>query len=143
MSDVSQKVVYDLRTEVSEKLSRLPLKYYDEHSHGDTLSRVTNDIDTIGSTLQQSITQFITSIVTIIGIIIMMLTISPVLTLISVVSIALSIFVLKTNYAAFAESILPISKKSLGQLNGHIEEMYTGHQIIKAFGHEEKGKRNI
>ncbi|WP_342045725.1 ABC transporter ATP-binding protein [Bacillus sp. OTU530] len=142
MSDVSQKVVYDLRTEVSEKLSRLPLKYYDEHSHGDTLSRVTNDIDTIGSTLQQSITQFITSIVTIIGIIIMMLTISPVLTLISVVSIALSIFVLKPIMLR-SQKYFANQQKSLGQLNGHIEEMYTGHQIIKAFGHEEKAKETF
>lgn len=142
MSDVSQKVVYDLRTEVSEKLSRLPLKYYDEHSHGDTLSRVTNDIDTIGSTLQQSITQFITSIVTIIGIIIMMLTISPVLTLISVASIALSIFVLKPIMLR-SQKYFANQQRSLGQLNGHIEEMYTGHQIIKAFGHEEKAKETF
>ncbi|WP_028399965.1 ABC transporter ATP-binding protein [Ectobacillus panaciterrae] len=139
MSDVAQKTVYDLRTEVNEKLARLPLKYYDEHPHGDTLSRVTNDIDTIGSTLQQSITQFITSIVTIVGIIIMMLTISPTLTFISIVTIALSIFVLKPIMMR-SQKYFAAQQKSLGQLNGHIEEMYTGHQIIKAFGHEEKAK---
>lgn len=142
MSDVSQKIVYDLRTEVSEKLSRLPLEYYDGHSHGDMLSRVTNDIDTIGSTLQQSITQFITSLVTIIGIIIMMLTISPMLTLISVASIALSIFVLKPIMLR-SQKYFANQQKSLGQLNGHIEEMYTGHPIIKAFGHEEKAEETF
>lgn len=139
MSDVAQKTVYDLRLEVNKKLARLPLKYYDEHAHGDTLSRVTNDIDTIGSTLQQSITQFITSFVTIIGIIIMMLTISPMLTLISVVVVLLSVFILgpimKRSQTYFANQ-----QQSLGQLNGHIEEMYNGHNIIKAFGHEDKAK---
>lgn len=139
MSDVAQKTVYDLRLEVNKKLARLPLKYYDEHAHGDTLSRVTNDIDTIGSTLQQSITQFITSFVTIIGIIIMMLTISPMLTLISVVVVLLSVFMLgpimKRSQTYFANQ-----QQSLGQLNGHIEEMYNGHNIIKAFGHEDKAK---
>ncbi|MBO9130681.1 ABC transporter ATP-binding protein [Bacillus sp. 165] len=139
MSDVSQKIVYDLRTEVDEKLARLPLKYYDENPHGDTLSRVTNDIDLIGSTLQQSITQFITSIITIIGIIIMMLTISPTLTLISIAAMALSIFGLKPIMMR-SQKHFANQQKSLGQLNGHIEEMYTGHHIIKAFGHEEKAK---
>lgn len=137
MSSVAQKTVYDLRTEINEKLEKLPLKYYDGRANGETLSRVTNDIDTIGSTLQQSVTQFITSIVTIIGIIIMMLTISPLLTLISIVSLPLSIFVikpiLKRSQKHFAEQ-----QKTLGQLNGHIEEMYTGHQVVKVFGHEKK-----
>lgn len=96
---------------------------------------MTNDIDLIGSTLQQSLTQFITSIVTILGIIIMMLSISPLLTLISIVSLGLSMFVirpiLKRSQKHFADQ-----QKTLGQLNGHIEEMYTGHQVVKAFGHE-------
>ena len=137
MSSVAQKTVYSLRQDVNEKLEKIPLKYYDGRPNGETLSRVTNDIDTIGSTLQQSVTQFITSIVTIIGIIIMMLTISPILTLISIVSLPLSIFVirpiLKRSQKHFASQ-----QKNLGQLNGHIEEMYTGHQVVKAFGHEKK-----
>lgn len=137
MSSVAQKTVYNLRTEINEKLEKLPLKYYDGRANGETLSRVTNDIDTIGSTLQQSVTQFITSIVTIVGIIIMMLTISPLLTLISIVSLPLSIFVikpiLKRSQKHFADQ-----QKTLGQLNGHIEEMYTGHQVVKVFGHEKK-----
>ncbi len=137
MASVAQKTVYSLREDVNEKLEKLPLKYYDGRPNGEILSRVTNDIDTIGSTLQQSVTQFITSFVTIIGIIIMMLSISPLLTLISIVSLPLSIFVigpfLKKSQKHFANQ-----QRTLGQLNGHIEEMYTGHQVVKAFGHEEK-----
>ncbi|BAU28511.1 ATP-binding cassette subfamily B protein [Aneurinibacillus soli] len=137
MSSVAQKTVCDLREDVNAKLAKLPLKYFDGRPNGETLSRVTNDIDTIGSTLQQSMTQFITSIVTIIGIIIMMLSISPILTLISIVSLPISIFairpILKRSQKHFADQ-----QRTLGQLNGHIEEMYTGHQIVKAFGHEKK-----
>ncbi|MEK5520807.1 ABC transporter ATP-binding protein [Heyndrickxia sp. FSL W8-0423] len=137
MSSVAQKTVYRLREDVNEKLEKLPLKYYDSRPNGETLSRVTNDIDLIGSTLQQSVTQFITSIVMIVGIIIMMLTISPLLTLISIVSLPVSIFVikpiLKRSQKHFADQ-----QRTLGQLNGHIEEMYTGHQVVKAFGHEKK-----
>ncbi|MDI2586811.1 ABC transporter ATP-binding protein [Psychrobacillus sp. NEAU-3TGS] len=137
MSSVAQKTVYDLREEVNGKLERLPLKYYDGRPNGETLSRVTNDLDTIGNTLQQSLTQFITSVVTIVGIIIMMLTISPILTLISIVSLPVSMFViqpiLKRSQKHFADQ-----QRTLGQLNGHIEEMYTGHQVVKVFGHEKK-----
>jgi len=135
MSGIAQKTVYDLREDVNHKLERLPLKYYDGRPNGETLSRVTNDIDTIGSTLQQSVTSFITSIVTIVGILIMMLTISPLLTLISLVSLPVSIFairpILKRSQKYFADQ-----QRTLGQLNGHVEEMYTGHSVVKAFGHE-------
>lgn len=137
MASVAQKTVYDLREDVNNKLEKLPLKYFDGHPVGDTLSRVTNDIDTIGSTLQQSITQFITSIVTIVGILVMMLWISPMLTIISLVSLPLTIFVirpfLKRSQKHFADQ-----QRTLGNLNGHIEEMYTGHQVVKVFGHEQE-----
>ncbi|MFQ3543849.1 ABC transporter ATP-binding protein [Halobacillus rhizosphaerae] len=137
MSSVAQKTAYDLREDVNQKLEKLPLRYFDSHSNGDILSRMTNDIDTISSTLQQSLTQFITSIVTIVGIVIMMLSISPLLTLISIVSLPLSIFairpILKRSQKYFADQ-----QRTLGQLNGHIEEMFTGHQVVKAFGHEKK-----
>ncbi|TVX78035.1 ABC transporter ATP-binding protein [Peribacillus simplex] len=137
MSSVAQDTVYDLREDVNEKLEKLPLKYFEGRPNGETLSRMTNDIDTIGSTLQQSLTQFITSIVTILGIIIMMLSISPLLTLISIVSLPLSIFairpILKRSQKYFADQ-----QRKLGQLNGHIEEIYTGHQVVKAFGYEKK-----
>ena len=137
MSSVAQDTVYDLREDVNKKLEKLPLKYFEGRPNGETLSRMTNDIDTIGSTLQQSLTQFITSIVTIVGIIIMMLSISPVLTLISIISLPLSIFairpILKRSQKHFADQ-----QRKLGQLNGHIEEIYTGHQVVKAFGYEKK-----
>lgn len=135
MAAVAQKTVYDLRDAVFDKVNRLPLTYFDERSHGDILSRVTNDIDTIATTLQQSMTQFISSFVTIIGIIIMMLWISPLLTVIAVISIPLSIFVIrpliKRSQKHFGEQ-----QRTLGSLNGHIEEMYTGHSIVKAYGQE-------
>ncbi|UOQ45437.1 ABC transporter ATP-binding protein/permease [Halobacillus salinarum] len=135
MSSVAQKTAYDLREDVNQKLEKLPLRYFDSRPNGEILSRMTNDIDTISSTLQQSMTQFITSIVTIIGIVIMMLSISPLLTIISIVSLPLSIFVirpiLKKSQTYFADQ-----QRTLGQLNGHIEEMFTGHQVVKAFGYE-------
>src|SRR5690606_3295433 len=120
-----------------ERLKKLPLKYYDGHPHGETLSRVTNDIDLIGTTLQQSVAQFITSFVTIVGIIIMMLAISPLLTVISIASLSISIFfmrpLLKRSQKRFADQ-----QRTLGELNGHVEETYTGHPIVKAFGREKK-----
>lgn len=137
MSTVAQDTVYDLREEVNKKLEKLPIKYFDSRPNGETLSRMTNDIDTIGSTLQQSLTQFITSIVTIVGIVIMMLSISPLLTTIAIISLPVSIFaiqpILKKSQKHFANQ-----QRTLGQLNGHIEEMYTGHQVVKAFGYEKK-----
>ncbi len=142
MSTVAQDTVYDLRQDVNKKLEKLPLEYFDGRPNGETLSRMTNDIDTIGSTLQQSLTQFITSIVTLVGILVMMLTISPLLTLIAVVSLPLSLFVigpiLKRSQKYFSSQ-----QKNLGRLNGHVEEMYTGHQVVKAFGHEAKSNEQF
>ncbi|MDT3324152.1 MAG: ABC transporter ATP-binding protein/permease [Bacillota bacterium] len=135
MSGVSQKTVRDLRREVDEKLARLPLKYYDLHSHGDILSRVTNDVDTIATTLQQSLTQIITSVITIIGYIIMMLTISPVLTLIVIATMPLYIISISI-IAKKSQKFFAVQQKEIGLLSGHVEEMYTGHKIVKAFGHE-------
>lgn len=135
MSGVAQRTTRDLRTEVDNKLTKLPLEYYDKNPHGDILSRVTNDIDTISTTLQQSLTQIITSVITIIGYIIMMLTISPILTLIVLVTMPMYIgstaIIAKRSQKYFAAQ-----QKELGQLSGHVEEMYTGHKIVKAFGHE-------
>ena len=137
MAGVAQKTVYNMRNEINEKLSRLPLKFFDTHTTGEILSRVTNDVDTISSTLQQSITQLITSVITLIGIVAMMLSISPTMTLICFVSIPLSIFITKF-IAPRSQKYFAEQQRSLGELNGHIEEMYTGHKIIKAFGHENK-----
>ncbi len=136
MSSVSQYTVYRMRNDVKEKLDSLPLKYFDQHTYGEILSRVTNDMDNIATTLQQSLTQLITSLVTVIGILIMMLTISPVMTLIALVTIPASglitAFIAKNSQKFFADQ-----QKYIGELNGHVEEMYGGHKIVKAFGHEE------
>ncbi|GAB6991212.1 ABC transporter ATP-binding protein [Paenibacillus pini] len=137
MAGVAQKVVYDMRQQINHKLSRLPLKYFDSRTHGEILSRATNDVDNISTTLQQSITQLITSIVTLVGIIIMMLTISPWLTLILIVTLPLSFIVIKL-VASRSQKHFMGQQKSLGELNGHVEEMYTGHKIVKAFGREDE-----
>ena len=135
MSGVAQNTVRDLRKEVDSKLSRLPLKYFDMHSHGDILSRVTNDIDTISGTLQQSLTQVITSLVTIIGYIIMMITISPILTAIMIATMPLYM-VATMMIAKKSQKYFAAQQKELGDLSGHVEEMYAGHKIVKAFGRE-------
>lgn len=135
MASVAQKTVYDMRKDINRKLAHLPLKFFDAHSHGEILSRVTNDIDNIATTLQQSLTQLITSVVTLLGIVVMMLTISPMLTLL--VLLTLPLYALVTSrIASRSQKYFAAQQKSLGELNGHVEEMYTGHQIVKAFGHE-------
>ncbi|MDA8223517.1 MAG: ABC transporter ATP-binding protein, partial [Desulfitobacterium hafniense] len=131
MAGVSQKTVYNMRKEVDEKLSRLPLKFFDARTHGEILSRVTNDFDNISTTLQQSLTQLITSIATIIGVVVMMLSISPILTLIVILTLPLYV-VVTMNIAKHSQKQFAAQQKSLGELNGHVEEMYTGHRIVKA-----------
>lgn len=135
MAGVAQRTVYDLRKDVYNKLGRLPLKYFDARTHGETLSRVTNDMDNISSTLQQSLTQMITSVVTLVGVIIMMLTISPLLTLVVILTLPLSV-VVTIMVAKRSQKHFVAQQKHLGQLNGHVEEMYTGHKVVKAFGRE-------
>ncbi|URN96600.1 MAG: ABC transporter ATP-binding protein/permease [Candidatus Pristimantibacillus lignocellulolyticus] len=137
MAKVAQKVVYQLREDVNHKLGRLPLKFFDSRSNGDILSRVVNDVDNVANTLQQSLTQMITSVVTIIGIIIMMLTISPLLTLILILTLPLS-FVVIAVVAKKSQRHFKNQQNELGDLNGHVEEMYTGHTIVKAFGREKE-----
>jgi ATP-binding cassette subfamily B multidrug efflux pump len=137
MSSTAQKVVYDMRRQVDQKLGRLPLSYYDSHQNGEILSRMTNDIDTISSTLQQSLTQLITSVMQIIGYVIMMLSVSPILTLI--VMLTLPMYIFTTMFIAKrSQKYFSAQQKQLGELSGHTEEMYTGHRIVKAFGHEEE-----
>lgn len=137
MAGVAQKTVYNMRKEVDEKLSRLPLKFFDSRTHGEILSRVTNDFDNISTTLQQSLTQLITSLVTIIGVVVMMLSISPLLTLIVILTLPLYVLV-TMNIAKHSQKQFADQQKSLGELNGHVEEMYTGHRIVKAFGREDE-----
>lgn len=134
-SGISQKVAYDFRKAISEKMNRLPLSYFDKHSSGDTLSRVTNDVDLIAQSLNQSMTQIVTSVVTVIGIFIMMMTISLPMTLMALcvlpVSMLLISSIMKRSQKYFFQQ-----QQSLGQVNGHIEEMYGAHQVVKAFNGE-------
>lgn len=137
MASVSQRTIAELRREVQEKLSRMPISYFDKHSHGDVLSRAVNDVDNINNAMQQGVSQMITSSVTVLGIIVMMLVISPWLTLVTLVTIPLSVLVVKY-VAGFSQKHFMNQQKELGAVNGHIEEMFTGHQIVKAFGQEPK-----
>ena len=137
MAGIAQKTVYALRQEVNAKLARLPLKFFDSRTHGEILSRVVNDVDMITNTLHQSLIQSISSVVTLVGVVVMMLTISPLLTLILVLTIPGSFFVVRA-IATRSQTYFKDQQMQLGALNGHVEEMYTGHPIVKAFGHEQK-----
>lgn len=137
MSGVSQKMTYNMRKEISEKIHRIPMKYYESNTYGEVLSRVTNDVDTLGMSLNQSITQLITSITTIIGVLIMMFSISWLMTLIALVilpiSAALVMLVVKSSQKYFKQQ-----QEYLGHVNGQVEEIYGGHLVVKAFNREEK-----
>lgn len=135
MSGVAQKVSYNLRKEIAEKINRMPLKYFDKMTHGEVLSRVTNDVDTVSKTLNQSLSQMITSITTLIGVLIMMLSISVTMTLGSILIVPLSgiliALVVKKSQKYYKEQ-----QTFLGHVNGHVEEVYSGHNIMKAFNGE-------
>ena len=136
MAGVAQNLVSKMRIEVNAKLDRLPLKFFDSRTHGEVLSRVTNDIDTIANTLQQSLTQIITSVISIIGYIIMMLTISWSLTLFVLATLPLYV-VATVVIAKNSQKYFAAQQKELGNLSSHVEEMYTGHKVVKAFGREQ------
>jgi ATP-binding cassette subfamily B multidrug efflux pump len=135
MAGVTQRTVVKLRADADHKLGRLPLRYFDSHPRGDLLSRVTNDIDNIGQSLQQTLTQLITSLLTIVGVLILMITISPILAVISLLavpaSLAVTILIVRRSQQQFVAQWA-----STGALNGHVEEMHTGHAIVKAFGRQ-------
>jgi ATP-binding cassette subfamily B multidrug efflux pump len=135
MAGVTQRTVYRLRTDVDQKLGRLPLRYFDGHPRGDLLSRVTNDIDNIGQSLQQSLTQLITSLLTIVGVLILMLTISPLLAVVSLLAVPASL-VVTVLIIRRSQKLFVAQWASTGALNGHVEEMHTGHAIVKAFGRQ-------
>jgi ATP-binding cassette subfamily B protein len=137
MAGVTQRTVYRLRRRVDEKLGRLPLSYFDGQSRGDTLSRVTNDIDNISQTLQQSLTQLITSLLTVVGVLFMMLTISPLLAVVSLLAVPASVIVTLL-IARRSQKQFAAQWERTGTLNGHIEEMHSGHAIVKLFGHQEE-----
>jgi ATP-binding cassette subfamily B multidrug efflux pump len=136
MAGVTQRTMYRLRQDADEKLARLPLRYFDDHPRGDVLSRMTNDIDNISQSLQQSLTQMITAALTIVGVLIMMLSISWLLALISVlvvpVSLVVTVLIAKRSQKQFAAQW-----EHTGDLNGHVEEMFTGHNVVKVFGHQQ------
>lgn len=142
MAGVTQRTMYRLREDVDTKLGRLPLKYFDTHPRGDVLSRVTNDIDNIATTMQQALTQAITSILTVVGVLLMMIWISPLLALVSLLTVPLSFFV--TVFIAKRSQ-----KQFVGQwhwtgtVNGIVEEMYTGHELVKVFGHRDEAIRDF
>ena len=137
MSGVSMNVTYNLRKEISKKMNKLPLKYFDTRTHGEVLSRITNDVDTVSQTLNQSLSQLITSATTVIGVLIMMLSISVLMTFVAFLVIPLSglliMLVVKKSQTYFKDQ-----QKSLGSLNGHIEEIYSGHNIVQVFNGEKE-----
>ena len=136
MTGISQKICFRLRADISKKIDRMPMKYFESHTVGEVLSRITNDIDTLGQGLNQSITQLITSVVTVAGIIIVMLTINPLLTVIAVLvvplSAALMLVVMKKSQPYFKRQ-----QSSLGEINGQIEETFSGQNVVKAFNRED------
>lgn len=142
MSGVSQKMTYRMRKDISEKIHRIPMKYYESNTHGEVLSRVTNDVDTLGMSLNQSITQLITSVTTLIGVLVMMLSISGILTVIALlilpISTVLVMLVVKKSQKYFKQQ-----QEYLGHVNGQVEEVYGGHLVIKAFNREERSREEF
>ena len=136
MSGMSQRLCYDFRRQISEKIDRLPLAYFEKRTVGEVLSRITNDIDTLGQSLNQSVTQLITSITTMIGVLIMMLSISPQMTLIAILILPVSI-VLVLLVVRFSQRYFKDQQNYLGVVNGQVEEVYSGHNVVKAFNREE------
>ena len=135
MTGVSQKVCYRLRKEISEKINRMPMKYFESRTYGEVLSRITNDVDTLGMGLNQSITTIITSVATMIGVLVMMLSISPLMTIIAIVILPISVglvsFVVKKS-----QSYFKTQQEYLGHINGQVEESYGGHMVVKSFNKE-------
>ena len=136
MTGVSQKLTYRMRKEISEKINRMPMNYFDTTTHGEVLSRVTNDVDTLSQSLNQSATQMITSVTTIIGVLIMMLSISPLMTVIALLILPVSM-VLISVIVKHSQKYFKSQQEYLGHVNGQVEEIYGGHNIIKAFNKEE------
>jgi ATP-binding cassette, subfamily B, multidrug efflux pump len=137
MAGVAQRTVYGMRRDVEAKLARLPLKYFDSHSHGDILSRVTNDIDNVTTTLQQGLSQLVTSVLTVVGVLGMMFWISPLLAVISLVTVPLSI-VITLLIARRSQKHFAAQWRWTGTLNGHVEQMHTGHELVQVFGRRKK-----
>ncbi|WP_331476338.1 ABC transporter ATP-binding protein [Terrisporobacter petrolearius] len=137
MSGISQKVAYNLRDELVKKINRLPMKYFDTRTHGEVLSRFTNDIDTLAMSLNQSLTQIITSVTTLVGVLIMMLTISVLMTVSALVVIPISLFIISFVIKK-SQKYFKSQQEYLGNVNGQVEELYGGHTVVQAFNGEEE-----
>lgn len=135
MASITQRTMWKMRSDINLKLNRLPLKFYDGTTHGEVLSRMTNDVDTVSNVLQQSLTQIISSVITLVGVLMMMLFISPMLTLIALVMLPISL-IFTMQIAKRSQRYFAGQQRTLGNLNGHVEEMFSGHLVVKAFGRE-------
>ena len=135
MTGITQKVCYKLRQEISEKINRMPMKYFESRTYGEVLSRITNDVDTLGQGLNQSITTIITSVATLVGVLIMMLSISPLMTLIALVILPISLALISL-VTKKSQKFFRAQQEYLGHINGQVEEVYGGHLVIKAFNRE-------
>lgn len=142
MSGISMKITYKLRKDVMDKMHRVPLRYFDSRTHGEVLSLVTNDIDTVSQTLNQSLTQLITSVATVVGVIIMMLSISPLMTLAALMILPISGFLLKGIIGPSQKSFRT-QQEYLGHINGHVEENYSGHNVVQVFNGEEEAVKTF
>lgn len=136
MSGVTQKIVYKMRKQISEKINRMPMKYFESKPYGEVLSRITNDVDTLGMSLNQTITMFITSVATLIGVLVMMLSISPLMTIIALVMLPMSVGLLAV-VIKFSQKYFVAQQTLLGNINGQVEENFAGQSIIKAFNQED------
>ncbi len=137
MTGITQKVCYRLRREISEKINRMPMKYFESRTYGEVLSRITNDVDTLGQGLNQSITTIITSVATLIGVLVMMLSISPLMTLIAVIILPISMGLIAL-VTRKSQKYFHAQQEYLGHINGQVEEVYGGHLVVKAFNHEKE-----
>ena len=137
MSGVSMNITYRFRRDISQKINRMPLRYFDGTNHGEVLSRVTNDVDTVSQTLNQSLTQIITSVTTVLGVLVMMLSISWQMTLVALAIIPISLVIIGL-IVSTSQMYFKRQQDYLGHVNGHVEEMYGGHVVMKAFNGEEK-----
>lgn len=136
MTGVTQKLTYRMRKEISEKINRMPMNYFDTRTHGEVLSRITNDVDTLSQSLNQSVTQMITSVTMLIGVLIMMLSISPLMTLVALLILPLSVFLISI-IVKHSQRYFRNQQEYLGHVNGQVEEVYSGHNIVKVFNKEE------
>lgn len=142
MSGIAQKISYDFRKKILNKIHRLPLKYFDDQTHGEVLSRITNDVDTVSQTLNQGMTQIITSVTTILGILIMMLSISWLLTVVAIVVLPIS-FLFISFIIKKSQNLFKRQQDTLADINGHVEEIYAGHNIVKAFNGEKRALKKF